>query len=153
MPAEPSAETTEGVSRTATGAGGTAAGGAGLATATTAGLPTGEGLRRPGVATPGALTIGNDWAATLTHKVEQGVSLVRDKTVRPVATAVRYLVFGLLAAFVGATMAVLFAIFAIRVLTTEVPVFHTRVWASYFVVAGIFWLAGLLLSRKRRSRS
>lgn len=96
---------------------------------------------------------GDDWAAHLTEKVESTVSIIRDKTVRPVSTFVRYLIFGLLAAVVGVTMAVLFAIFAIRVLDTEVPVFRTRVWASYLVVAGIFWLAGLLLSRKRHPRT
>ncbi len=88
-----------------------------------------------------------------TRKVEDLVSIIRDKTVRPVSQAVRYLLFGLLAIFVSVVMAVLFAIFAIRVLDTEVPVFRTRVWASYLVVAGIFWLGGLLLSRKRHSRS
>ncbi len=88
-----------------------------------------------------------------TRKVEDLVSIIRDKTVRPVSQTVRYLLFGLLAIFVSVVMAVLFAIFAIRVLDTEVPVFRTRVWASYLVVAGIFWLGGLLLSRKRHSRS
>jgi low temperature requirement protein LtrA len=99
------------------------------------------------------LTIGGDWPEQATRKVEDVVSLIRDKTVRPISQVVRYFVFGLLAGAVGTVMAVLFAIFAIRVLDTEVPVFRTRVWASYLVVAGIFWLGGLLLSRKRHSRS
>lgn len=96
---------------------------------------------------------GTDWAAQLTGRVESAVSLVRDHTVRPVFAAVRYLIFGLLALFVGGVLAVLAAVAAIRVLDNEVPAFHTRVWASYLVVAGIFWLSGLFLYRKRRSRS
>ena len=102
---------------------------------------------------PLTVSVGGDWAAQVTHKVEDVVSLVRDKTVRPIATAVRYLLFGLLALSVGALVAVLFAVFALRVLDTEVPIFRTRVWASYLVVAGIFWAVGLLLSRKRHPRN
>ena len=125
---------------------------------------TGAGLNRsemgPSSASVGStpsepltVSVGGDWAAQVTHKVEDVVSLVRDKTVRPIATAVRYLIFGLLALSVGALVAVLFAVFALRVLDTEVPVFRTRVWASYLVVAGIFWAVGLLLSRKRHPRN
>lgn len=94
-----------------------------------------------------------DWASHLTWRVEGLVAMIRDRTVRPVATAVRYLVFGLLALFVAALLAVLAAVAGVRILTNEIPPFHTRVWASYLVVAGIFWLGGLLLSRKRRSRT
>ncbi|HLI43159.1 MAG TPA: hypothetical protein VKU92_01660 [Acidimicrobiales bacterium] len=129
----------------------------------TDGTARGASFGLPGTANPGSdsredapskpLSIDHDWAVATTRKVEEVVSLVRDKTVRPVVRAVRYLIFGLVALFIGTTVAVLFAIFAIRVLTTEVPVFTTRVWASYFVVAGIFWLAALFLSRKSRSRS
>ncbi|MGO9560378.1 MAG: hypothetical protein ACLPQS_09070 [Acidimicrobiales bacterium] len=100
-----------------------------------------------------AVSISGDWAAQLTQKVEDVVSVVRDKTVEPVITAVRYLIFGLMALSVGTFVAVLFTVFALRVLDTEVPVFRTRVWASYLVVAGIFWAAGLLLSRKRHPRN
>lgn len=131
MPPESAAESTEAMSRDELGAASSAGGGA------TAGP---------------SLPLPDDWAAHLAHKLDEIVSMIRDKTVRPVATAVRYLIFGLLALAVGTMLAVLFAIFSLRVLDTEVPVFRTRVWASYLVVAGIFWAAGLLLSRKRRSR-
>jgi ABC-type multidrug transport system fused ATPase/permease subunit len=138
MPPEPARERTDGTAR-----------GAGV------GLPGTATVESEGRASAPskALGIDHDWAVAITRKVEEVVSLVRDKTVRPVVRAVRYLIFGLVALFIGTTVAVLFAIFAIRVLTTEVPVFTTRVWASYFVVAGIFWLAALFLSRKSRSRS
>lgn len=135
MPPESAPSPETGVSRSELGAG---------SLEDTASVPLGAG---------GDARADGDLAAQLTGKVEAAVSLIRDKTVSPVAKAVRYLIFGLLAAFIGITIAVLFAIFSIRVLTTEVPVFHTRVWASWLIVAGIFWLGGLLLSLKRRPRS
>lgn len=98
------------------------------------------------------LSISGDWTAQLTQKVEDVVSLIRDRTVRPVQTGVRYFIFGLVASVVLLLALVLFVVSVLRILDTEVPVFHTRVWASYLVVSGIFWTAGLLLSRMRRPR-
>ncbi|MHB1988477.1 MAG: hypothetical protein ACYCSF_10910 [Acidimicrobiales bacterium] len=128
MPPESPAEMSEGLSRSEMGASATSTGSA------------------------PALSIGDDWAAHLTQKVEVAVSMVRDKTVRPVAKAVRYLIFGLVAGSVGVLIAVMSAVFALRVLDTEVPIFRTRVWASYLIVGGIFLAMGLLLSRKRHPR-
>lgn len=91
---------------------------------------------------------GDDWAAHLTSRVEDAVSLVRDRTLGPVRTGVRFAILGLIAAAIGTFVAVLFAVGIIRVLDTEV--FHRRVWASYLVVGGIFCAAGLLLTRVRR---
>lgn len=97
-------------------------------------------------------TLTDDLAGKLTGKVEDVVSLIRDRAIKPVATAVRFLIFGLVALAVGGLLAVLFAIFSIRVLDNEVPPFHHRVWASYLIVGGIFWLGGVFISRKRHSR-
>lgn len=116
---------------------------------TTGALPVDEPtLREPA----GPAGDGNDLAAKATAKVDEVVSVVRDKTVRPVSQAVRYLIFGLLALAVLGLLGVLFALFGLRVLDNEVPVFTHRVWASYLVLAGIFWLAGAFLSRKRHPR-
>jgi hypothetical protein len=93
---------------------------------------------------------GNDWAAQVTAKVEELVALVRDRTLTPVVKIVRVVILGLIAVFIGGTTAVLLGVGVIRVLDTEV--FHRRVWASYLVVGGIFFLAGLLLSRMRNRR-
>ena len=92
-----------------------------------------------------------DWAHQLTAKVDEVVSVVRDKTVLPVTRAVKYLILALLAAGLGVLLAVLFSVGVIRVLDTEI--FHKRVWASYLVVGGIFSLGGLLLSTKRSRRA
>lgn len=96
---------------------------------------------------------GDDWAAHLTGRIEGVVAIVRDKAVEPVVAAVRYVILGLLSLFVLLVLAVLVSVATIRILDNEVPVFHTRVWASYLIVSGIFWAAGLLLLRKRRSSS
>lgn len=103
---------------------------------------------RAGTGTP---PTADDWAAHLTAKVEDVVSLVRDRTVVPVATAVRFVILGLLGAALGTLMVALFSVGVIRLLDTEA--FHRRVWASYLVVGGIFFVAGLLVARMRRRRS
>jgi len=90
----------------------------------------------------------DDWAAHLTSRVEDAVSLVRDRTVGPVTTAVRFVILGLIGVAVGTLVVVLFSIGIVRVLDTEV--FHRNVWASDLVVGGIFCAAGLLLTRMRR---
>ncbi|MGO8877381.1 MAG: hypothetical protein ACLQNG_16655 [Acidimicrobiales bacterium] len=94
---------------------------------------------------------GNDWASLATAKVEEAVSLVRDRTVTPVLRAVRYAIFGLLAVSIGALLAVLVAAGAVRILDNYL--FHRRVWASYLVIGGIFSGLGLFLSRMRHPRS
>ncbi len=103
-----------------------------------------------GSALSGSSDSGNDWAAQATAKVDEVVSIVRDKTVRPVSRVVKFLIFGLLAGAVGTLLGILFSIGVIRVLDTEI--FHRRVWASYLIVGGIFSGLGLLLSSKRQRR-
>jgi hypothetical protein len=93
----------------------------------------------------------DDWASTATAKVEQVVSLIRDRTVTPVIRAVRFIIFGLLALAIGALLSVLIAIGSVRVLDNYL--FHRKVWASYLVIGGIFSVAGLFLSRMRQPRS
>ncbi len=99
-----------------------------------------------------SLSISGDWAAQLTQKIEEIVGLVRDRTVRPVESAVRYVIVGIAAFVIVIVALVLFAIVVIRVLDNEVPFLQDRVWATYLIVAGIFWIAGLLLSRMRHPR-
>jgi hypothetical protein len=96
-------------------------------------------------------SVRNDWASLATSKVEQVVSLIRDRTVTPVIRAVRYVIFGLLAISIGTFASVLIAIGAVRVLDNYL--FHQRVWASYLVIGGIFSAVGLLLSWMRHPRS
>lgn len=94
---------------------------------------------------------GSDWAAAATAKVEEVVSLVRDRTITPVLRVVQYVVFGLLALSIVALLAVLGAVGLVRILDNYL--FHQRVWASYVIVGGIFSAGGLFLMRMRRPRS
>lgn len=100
---------------------------------------------------PGAGARKDDWPSLVTAKVEELVSLLRDRTVVPVTKAVRFAIFGLLAMAIAMLLGVLFSVALIRVFDAEV--FHQRVWASYLLVAGIFAALGLLLSWWRRPRS
>ncbi|MHB1508307.1 MAG: hypothetical protein ACYCST_11055 [Acidimicrobiales bacterium] len=93
----------------------------------------------------------NDFASLATAKVEEIVSIVRDRTVAPVLRAVRFAIFGLLAVSVGVLLAILLAVGAVRLLDDYL--FHWRVWASYLIVGGIFSGLGLFLSRMRHPRS
>lgn len=112
------------------------------------GVSSGSGAAPPG-RNAGARSSG--WAAFVTGKIEALVSLIRDRAVDPVVQAVKYVVFGVVAVCIGIFLAVMFSIGLIRVLDEEV--FPTRVWASYFVVAGIFSISGLFLLRMRRPRA
>lgn len=94
---------------------------------------------------------GNDWAALATGKVEEVVSLIRDRAVTPILRGVRFAIFALLALFIGALLAVLVAAGAVRLLDNYL--FHRRVWASYLVIGGIFSGFGLFLSRMRHPRA
>ncbi len=93
----------------------------------------------------------DDWATALTGKVEDGVSVLRDRTVEPVARAVRYIIFGLMSLIIAGLLGVLFAVVLVRVLDDYA--FHRRVWVSYLIVAGIFGAIGLLLARLRHPRT
>lgn len=93
-----------------------------------------------------------DWASEAVGKVEDLVSVVRDKAVTPVTSAARYVALAFVALAVGGLATALFAIFALRVLDTEVPAFHGRVWASYLVLGGIFAGLAVLFTRMRRPR-
>jgi hypothetical protein len=93
----------------------------------------------------------DDWAATLTDKVGQAVSLVSDRTVRPVQKIVRVAIFSTLAFCVVVFVVVALMIGLIRLFNNEV--FAQRVWASYLLVGGIFMVAGAFISKMRHSRN
>ena len=58
--------------------------------------------------------------------------------IRPVATSLLMI-------------AIMLVVGVVRLLDNEV--FNQRVWASYFLIGGIFVVAGTLISTKRHSRS
>ena len=100
---------------------------------------------------PQAATSG-DWPAQAADLIVRVVGQVRDKTTGPAITAARGVVYGLLAALLGATAGVLVAIGAVRALDEliEAIVDSRETWAAHAIVRLVFTLVGLLLWSKRR---
>ena len=86
-------------------------------------------------------TSEQDWAARATSMVEGIVSLVRDHSLRPLLTIVRFAVLGLLALSLVLLVAVLGIIGLVRLLTEDA--FGGRVWASDLLVGALVVLAGV----------
>jgi CHASE2 domain-containing sensor protein len=93
----------------------------------------------------------DDWAAQLTEKVGQVVDVIRDQTVGRVQKVVRVVIFGALALSVVVLVLMMLTIGLVRLFNNEV--FDQRVWASYFLIGGIFVVLGTLISMMRHSRS
>src|SRR5438309_9145097 len=90
---------------------------------------------------------GQDWTVQAADRIESVVGTIRDKTVVPVTTVARGIVYGILAGVLGVMALLLLAVGAIRALAVYLP-FHVgesharSVWASYAIVGGIFVLLG-----------
>ncbi|MGH9245832.1 MAG: phage holin family protein [Acidimicrobiales bacterium] len=91
----------------------------------------------------------DDWPAQATAQIVKVVDLVRGKTTEPATTAARAIVFGLLAALLGTTALVLFAVAFVRVIDVYVP---GEVWSAHLIVGGVFFLAGVFIFRKRHPK-
>lgn len=97
---------------------------------------------------------GADWPVQATDMIVKVVGQVRDKTTGPALTVARGVVYGLLAALLGGSIAVLLAIAAVRGLdeAIEAIVDSRETWAAHAIVGLVFTLVGLLLWSKRRPR-
>ena len=94
---------------------------------------------------------GDDWAVKAADTVEQVVGVVRERAVEPVRTVARAVVFGLLAAVVGAMALVLVIDALVRALDVYVPPSGPgHVWVAHLLTGGILTLFGTLLFAKRR---
>lgn len=94
-----------------------------------------------------------DWPAQAADMIVRVVGQVRDKTTGPVLTVARGVVYGLLAALLGGTAAVLVAIAAVRGIDEAIEgiVDSRETWAAHLLVGLVFTLAGMLLWSKRRA--
>ena len=109
--------------------------------------PTGSPSTRSG---PVPARTGDDWATAAADQIERVVDTVRSKTADPLQRLARVIVYGLLVALVGMTVAVLVLIALIRGLVILLDlVWQPEVWVVYLALGGIFSLTGLLLWRKR----
>lgn len=95
-----------------------------------------------------------DWTAQTADTIERVVGGLRDKTTVPLTTVARGLVYGQIAAVMGAVALVLLAVGSVRVVDSYLPVQpHARaVWITEAIVGGIFFLPGLFLLRKASSK-
>ncbi len=86
-----------------------------------------------------------------TDTVEALVTLLRDKTVRPLTLVTRAIVFGIIVFAASVVTVVLVSITLIRLLT--VYAFDGRVWLSDLVVGIVFVVVGLVAWSRRRDPS
>jgi hypothetical protein len=91
-----------------------------------------------------------DWAGEAARTIGRVVDGVVDKTTRPIQRVVRILIFGLVAAALGAVFVALVVIGLLRLLDSDA--FSHRVWAADAVLGGIISLGGVLLLRRAMSR-
>src|SRR6202022_2918145 len=89
----------------------------------------------------------SDWTSEAADTVERVVTTVRDRTVVPVQSAARAVVYGLLAAFFVITALLLLAIMVFRLLSIALPV-----WAAWLIVGGISVIAGGFCWSRRSPR-
>ncbi|MHB1488700.1 MAG: hypothetical protein ACYCS7_02890 [Acidimicrobiales bacterium] len=90
---------------------------------------------------------GGDWPAKAADGIESVVAAVADRTVRPLNTLARGLVYGLVGGVMGQIAVVLVVISLLRLL--NVWAFPNRVWASDLLIGAIFVAVGLFLWSKR----
>ena len=100
----------------------------------------------PATRLPGSGALG-DLPTRGTDLVETLVTLLRDKTVRPLTLATRAIVFGIIIFAASVVTVVLVSITLIRLLT--VYAFDGRVWLSDLVVGAVFVVVGLVAWSQR----
>ena len=88
---------------------------------------------------------GADWTTDLLDRLDHYIELVRSNTTDRLDKVARLLVFGLLAAIVGAMTGVVALIAAVRFLDVVLP---RSVWLPYLILGAIFVLFGLFAWRK-----
>ena len=118
-------------------------------TATTPAKPAVSGSRSGG---------GDDWTVQAADTIESVVGTIRDKTVVPLTTIARAVVYGMIAAILGVVALVLLVVGGLRVVIVYLPGWFAdrpgrSVWAADAIVGGIFTLIGLFLLRKANTRN
>ncbi|MGB0113008.1 MAG: hypothetical protein WBP59_07285 [Ilumatobacteraceae bacterium] len=95
-----------------------------------------------------------NWATETTDRVVTFIDSVRAQTTTKVVYAARGLVFGLIAAMLGAFILFILIVGAMRGLQSLLELATTwerAVYISYFIVGGILTLIGLVLFKKRNA--
>jgi len=95
-----------------------------------------------------------NWATETTDTIVSVIDTVRTKTTTNVIYAARGVVFGLLAAIVGFFALLILLVGLMRGLQALLELGMTwerAVYVSYFLVGGVFSVAGIVLFKKRNS--
>jgi len=87
-----------------------------------------------------------DWAAQAADRIEGLVGSIRAATSDRLVSVARLLVYGVLAAIMGAMALVLFTIASVRALDELIP---RGVWIPYLILGAIFVAAGSFLWSKK----
>lgn len=123
------------------------AGGTGAPTGAAAPTATASPAAEPAAATPGeSVLLPADWPVQAADTVERVVSQVRERTTVPAMTAIRGVVYGLLAAIVAITALVLVCVGIVRVLDVLIP---RGVWIAYAILGTVLVVAGAIFWSQR----
>lgn len=89
---------------------------------------------------------GSDWTTDLLDRLDHYIEVVRSNTTDRLVRVARLLVYGLIAAIVGAMAGVVALIALIRILDVVLP---REVWLPYILLGAIFLGLGLFLWSKK----
>jgi protein-S-isoprenylcysteine O-methyltransferase Ste14 len=89
---------------------------------------------------------GADWTKDLLDRLDHYIDVVRSNTTDRLVKVARLIVYGVIAAILGAMAAIVSLIAMIRVLDIVLP---REVWLPYVVLGAIFLGAGLFLWSKK----
>ena len=89
---------------------------------------------------------GTDWTKDLLDRLDHYIELVRSNTTDRLVKVARLLVFGVIAAILGAMAGVVALIALIRVLDIVLP---REVWLPYMLLGAIFLGLGMFLWSKK----
>ena len=88
----------------------------------------------------------SDWTTDAADALVRAVATVRERTVTPVQSGTRVVVYGLIATLIGLPALILATIGAFRGL---VLIYQGYVWAAWLTLGGIFVIVGWFLWTKR----
>jgi hypothetical protein len=92
---------------------------------------------------------GELWQARVVDTIEDVVSAVHDRVIRPLLLVTRAVVFGSIVATMALVVSILLSVALVRLL--DVYAFGGRVWASDALVGGLFSVAGVVAWTRRRA--